>query len=141
MFLLTGKINPVSAEEQAQFISESWRAQHRGGEEGTDLEEEGDMDGAPTFDLAFVASGHVRVETLSWIEAVRRKCGFTEGEGPAGGAHLRSPSTNLSLHAAGATGGSSRGTVAERNAAARARAEAVFAALGKMDDNDKRDMV
>lgn len=39
------------------------------------------------FDLSLTAYGHVRVETLSWVEAIRRKYGFlndSEGTRPVG---------------------------------------------------------
>ena len=35
-------------------------------------------DGSPAIGLSLSAHGHVRLETLSWFEAIRRKHGFTD---------------------------------------------------------------
>ena len=49
--------------------------------------------GPGSFDLSVTAHGHIRLETLSWFEAIRRKYGFTEeGQGSRPGAPGRSAS-------------------------------------------------
>ena len=54
-----------------------------------------------TFDLTLRSHGHIRVETLSWIEVIRRKHGFgndsTYGLPPAGVGRTASAKDRISL--------------------------------------------
>lgn len=68
-----------------------------------------------SVDIKLVAHGHVRVETLSWMEAIRRKHGFDEAT-------------------VGKSGAAAVPVQVGRTASARARAEAIFAEL---DDRNK----
>jgi len=72
----SGKINLRGAEAQALHII---GASTRTGEEkdGSKSHEEQEEQA----DLTLRAHGHIRLETLSWVEALRRKHGFAEGEG------------------------------------------------------------
>jgi hypothetical protein len=67
----SGKINLASIEEQ-EIITSSVPI---GSVNKADTEAQ-DLSPRNTFDLSLQASGHVRLETVSWIEIIKRKHGF-----------------------------------------------------------------
>jgi hypothetical protein len=88
-YILSGKIDKDGAAAQAlQKLSErlsssnNLTAATEGFTQPVDGKEEEER-----FDLVLTARGNIRLETMSWIEAVRRKYGFmdeTQGTVPSG---------------------------------------------------------
>ena len=84
----SGKIDLGGAEAQAlqQTVTKEGKREEMP-LQGCQHEQEGEVDEG--FDLTLISHGHIRVETLSWIEIIRRKHGFgdknnTQGLPPAG---------------------------------------------------------
>ena len=68
----SGKINLSGAEEQAAS-----GPNHENGQPSIAISDSANEE---QFDLALHAHGHVRLETLSWIEIIKRKHGFSDND-------------------------------------------------------------
>lgn len=95
-----------AAAQALQTRSERTSNNASGGHGETSPSPENRSQGEDHFDLVLTARGNIRLETMSWIEAVRRKYGFTDetqGTVPSGrpgrtaSAGLRASSVNPAL--------------------------------------------
>lgn len=106
----SGKIDLVGAESQAMQQTMTKRGGGSGGgvqgeggkEEEEEEEEDVDEEGLePDFDLTLRSHGHIRVQTLSWVEIIRRKHGFghdsSHGLPPSGVGRTASAKERISL--------------------------------------------